>query len=96
VNEAQGYGLPVITSDQVGAAADLIDAGVTGLIVPAGSVDAFAGAMRELGRWTREQRQRCKERCRTKVEQRSAERAAEALFEGCSLAVEHRRVRQRR
>jgi glycosyltransferase involved in cell wall biosynthesis len=50
VNEAQGCGLPVITTDQVGAAADWIDPGVTGLIVPAGSVDAFAGAMRELGR----------------------------------------------
>jgi Glycosyl transferases group 1 len=41
VNEAQEYGLPVITTDQVGAAADLIDPGVTGLIVPAGSVDAL-------------------------------------------------------
>jgi hypothetical protein len=46
--------------------------------------------MRELGRWTREQRQRCSERSRTKLEQRSADRAAEAMFEGCSLAVEHR------
>jgi glycosyltransferase involved in cell wall biosynthesis len=90
VNEAQEYGLPVITTDQVGAAADLIDPGVTGLIVPAGSVDAFAGAMRELGGWTREQRQRCSERTRAKLEQRSADRAAEAMFEGCSLAVEHR------
>jgi glycosyltransferase involved in cell wall biosynthesis len=90
VNEAQEYGLPVITTDQVGAAADLIDPGVTGLIVPAGSVDAFAGAMRELGGWTREQRQRCGERTRAKFEQRSADRAAEAMFEGCSLAVEHR------
>jgi glycosyltransferase involved in cell wall biosynthesis len=94
VNEAQGYGLPVITTDQVGAAADLIDPGVTGLIVPAGSVNAFAGAMREVGRWTGEQRQRCSERCGMKLEQRSADGAADAMFEGCSLAVEHRGERR--
>jgi hypothetical protein len=46
----------------------------------------FAGAMRELGRWTRDQRQACSER-RTKLEQRSADRAADAMFEG-SLAVD--------
>jgi glycosyltransferase involved in cell wall biosynthesis len=75
VNEAQEHGLPVITTDQVGAAADLIDPGVTGLIVPAGSVDALAGAMRQLGRWTREQRQRCSD-VRRMLARRGAPRAA--------------------
>jgi glycosyltransferase involved in cell wall biosynthesis len=96
VNEAQAHGLPVIATDQVGAAADLIDPGVNGLIVPAGSVDAFAGAMREVGRWTSGQHARCSQRSRTKLEQRSIDRAADAMFEGCSLAVEHRRRRRRR
>lgn len=96
VNEAQSFGLPVIATNQVGAAADLIDQGVNGLIVQAGSVSAFAEAMREVGRWTTTQHNRCSERCRTKLEQRSTERAADAMFEACSLALEHRARCRRR
>jgi glycosyltransferase involved in cell wall biosynthesis len=96
VNEAQAHGLPVVATDQVGAAADLIDPGVNGLIVPAGSAPAFADAMREVGRWTDEQHDRCFESCRRNLEERSIARAADAMFEGCSLAVEHRRGRRGR
>ena len=46
VNEGPQVRAPVNTTDQVGAAADLIDSGVTGLIVPAGR--RTSGARRQL------------------------------------------------
>jgi glycosyltransferase involved in cell wall biosynthesis len=45
VNEALACGTPVIASDAVGAAEDLITDGVNGLIVPAGDTAALAGAL---------------------------------------------------
>jgi glycosyltransferase involved in cell wall biosynthesis len=49
VNEAMNRRLPVITSDQVGAAAGgLVRDGVNGLVVPAGDPDALAHAMQRL------------------------------------------------
>jgi glycosyltransferase involved in cell wall biosynthesis len=48
-NEAMNRGLPVIASDEVGAAAGaLVRDGVNGLIVPAGDTGALAGALRRL------------------------------------------------
>jgi hypothetical protein len=64
-----------------------------GLIVPAGSIDAFCRRTAGTRMLDARQRQQCSERCRTKLEQRSADRAAQAMFEGCSLAVKHRRER---
>jgi glycosyltransferase involved in cell wall biosynthesis len=48
VNEAMACGLPVITSDAVGAARDLIEEGETGYVFPAGDVGALAEAMRTM------------------------------------------------
>jgi glycosyltransferase involved in cell wall biosynthesis len=45
VNQALGAGLPIICSDAVGAAFDLVQHGVNGLRVAAGSVDALEQAM---------------------------------------------------
>jgi len=45
VTEAFSRGLPVITTDQAGAA-DLVEHGRNGLIIPAGDVDALADALR--------------------------------------------------
>jgi glycosyltransferase involved in cell wall biosynthesis len=45
VNQALGAGLPIICSDAVGAAADLVEPGVNGAIVPAGDVDALYTAL---------------------------------------------------
>lgn len=42
VNEAMCFGLPIVASDQVGAAADLVQEGVNGYIFPVGDVDALA------------------------------------------------------
>ena len=48
VNEAMASGLPVIVSDVVGAADELVDDGKTGIIVPAGSANAVADEIRKL------------------------------------------------
>lgn len=63
VNEALACGTPVVASDAVGAAEDLIREGVDGSIVPAGDVAALAASLRAplprvdpesspIGRWT--------------------------------------------
>ncbi|HZR91599.1 MAG TPA: glycosyltransferase family 4 protein [Gaiellaceae bacterium] len=48
VNEAAACGLPLVLSDRVGAAADLLRDGENGVLVPAGDVDAAAAALRAL------------------------------------------------
>ena len=47
VLEAMACGLPVIVSDKVGCAPDLVRPGENGWIVPAGDPDALAAALRE-------------------------------------------------
>jgi glycosyltransferase involved in cell wall biosynthesis len=46
VNEAAACGLPLVLSDRVGAAADLLRDGENGRLVPAGDVSATAAALR--------------------------------------------------
>lgn len=48
VNEAASCGLPLVVSERVGAARDLVRDGENGLLVPAGDVDAAATALRRL------------------------------------------------
>ncbi len=48
VNEAAACGLPLVLSDRVGAAHDLLRDGENGRLVPAGDVAAAATALREL------------------------------------------------
>ena len=45
MNEAMACARPVIVSDRVGCAPDLIDPGVNGWIVPAGEVTALRDSM---------------------------------------------------
>jgi glycosyltransferase involved in cell wall biosynthesis len=45
VNQALGAGLPIICSDAVGAARDLVEPGINGVIVPAGNADALYAAL---------------------------------------------------
>ncbi len=58
INEALCLGRPVIVSDHVGCAADLVEPGRNGSVFPAGNVDALAAALRDalsdrarLARW---------------------------------------------
>lgn len=48
INQALGARLPVICTDAVGAAHDLVHSDVNGFLVPAGNVAALAAAMRRL------------------------------------------------
>ena len=48
VNEAAATGLPLVLSDRVGAAADLLRVGQNGLLVPYGDVSAAAEALTRL------------------------------------------------
>lgn len=48
VNEAMVCGLPVIVSDQVGCAPDLVIPGETGLVYPCGDIEALADCLRGL------------------------------------------------
>ena len=50
VNEALAAGLPVVLSDRVGAAADLLVDGENGRLVPAGDAVALANALEDLCR----------------------------------------------
>ena len=45
VNEAMNFGLPVICSNQVGCAADLVKPDENGYVFPAGDIDALAGSL---------------------------------------------------
>ncbi len=94
VHEGLAYGLPVITTDQVGAADDLIESGTNGYIVPAGSSESLAGAMRTVAGWTSREWTRCVARSRETLAMCSIEMGAEGFIRGCTLAVEHRRRRE--
>jgi glycosyltransferase involved in cell wall biosynthesis len=48
VNEAAACGLPLVLSDRVGAAHDLLRDGENGVLLPAGDVDATARALADL------------------------------------------------
>jgi glycosyltransferase involved in cell wall biosynthesis len=48
VNEALCFGLPVITSDKVGATGDLVQEGVNGFVYPAGDIVALADRLQDL------------------------------------------------
>jgi glycosyltransferase involved in cell wall biosynthesis len=48
VNEALNFGLPVVVSDKVGCAADLVRPGWNGLVVPAGEPGPLAEALAQL------------------------------------------------
>ena len=49
VNQALAAGLPIITSDEVGAGFDLVEPGSNGFRVRAGEVDDLHRAQRDLG-----------------------------------------------
>lgn len=91
VHEALASGLPVIATDQVGAADDLIDSGANGHLVRAGSADDLAGAMADVATWSPARHAEAAEHSRRKLAAVSIERAAEGFVRGCSLAIEHRR-----
>jgi glycosyltransferase involved in cell wall biosynthesis len=91
VHEGLAWGLPVIATDQVGAAEDLIDPGVNGFVVPAGSVEATTEAMRSVADWTEERRAGAVDRSLERLASFSFDRGADGFVSGCAVALEHRR-----
>jgi glycosyltransferase involved in cell wall biosynthesis len=91
VDEALAHGIPVIATEEVGSAADLLDLGVNGLIVPAGSPERLAEAMRRVAAWTPEQRERCAKRSREKLAAWSIDRAVDGFLRASWLAADRRR-----
>lgn len=96
VNEAVEHGLPVIATDQVAAADDLLEDGVTGRVVPARNRDALLAAMREIASWSPQQRDRCAIRSRKIADDWSVERAADGIVTAAEIAVEARRAAYQR
>ena len=48
VNEAMCFGLPIIASDKVGAALDLVHEGVNGFVFPVGNIELLADCLRRV------------------------------------------------
>lgn len=91
VNEALEHGLPVVATDQTGAADDLIVPGVTGVVIEAGSEEQLLAAMAELGAWPPDRRQRCASEAARVLERWSIEAEIAGFLSACELASTHRR-----
>jgi glycosyltransferase involved in cell wall biosynthesis len=91
VNEAMACGLPVVVSDRVGCARDLVLPGVTGEIVPVGDVGRLANVTVRLAR-APGRRPRMGDAARRHIAAFDVEKAAE----GTILAVEALAARRRR
>jgi glycosyltransferase involved in cell wall biosynthesis len=87
VNEALMHGLPVVTTTGVGAATDLIEPGVTGLIVRPGDPTELAAAMLEVAWWPASQLSRVAEVNAMKIDAWSVDRAADGILGACELAT---------
>jgi glycosyltransferase involved in cell wall biosynthesis len=83
VHEGLGNGLPVIATDQVAAADDLIDPGLNGYVVPAGSDAALASAMRSVAEWSPSHWREAAARTRETLLMYGIDRAADAFVRGC-------------
>jgi phosphatidylinositol alpha 1,6-mannosyltransferase len=86
VNEAAASALPLVASDRVGAAADLLRDGENGMLVPFGDVDAAADAFRRLAA-NRELRRRFGARSRELVGDWGYEPSIESLVTACYEAI---------
>ena len=94
VHEGLAYGLPAITTDQVGAGDDLIESGVNGYVVPARLSGPLADAMRTVAGWGSAEWRRSVARSMETLVMCSIESSVEGFIRGCTLAMEHRRRRR--
>jgi glycosyltransferase involved in cell wall biosynthesis len=86
VNEAAASGLPLVLSDRVGAARDLLRDGENGFLVPADDADAAASALRKLAE-DAELRRRMGERSRELVREWGYEPSVESFLEAVHEAI---------
>jgi glycosyltransferase involved in cell wall biosynthesis len=82
VNEAMNFSLPVVVSDQVGCAADLVADGHNGFVVPTDSVGGLAAALARLVD-DHELREAFGARSAEIVESYSIKRCADAIVAAC-------------
>jgi glycosyltransferase involved in cell wall biosynthesis len=82
VNEAMNFGLPIVVSDKVGCAADLVREGTNGFVVPHDSATSLADAIERLVA-DGELRARFGAESRAIVEAYSIEHAADGIVAGC-------------
>lgn len=93
VSEAQANGMPVIATDQVGAAPDLIVNGVTGYVVPANNAEALGSALRLLIGWDDAQWTACAKVAHAQAEAWTMLEAADAFATACQIGIDHRKRR---
>jgi len=90
VNEAAACGLPLVLSDRIGAAHDLLRDGENGALVPAGDVEAAAHALRDLAA-DAERRQAQGARSRALAQDWGYGPSVEGFLDAVREAVEDRR-----
>jgi glycosyltransferase involved in cell wall biosynthesis len=88
VNEALNFGLPVVVSDKVGCAPDLVRDGWNGLLVPVGDGDALTEALDRLVR-DRSVRETFGQRGRELVARYGVDACADGIIEAVRAAVTH-------
>jgi len=87
VNEALSYGCPVVVSDICGCTPELVLAGVTGYIFPAGDVGALCESMLQVIALN-EDRLNTAKRCLEVIAQFTPERAALEILAGCDQILQ--------
>jgi glycosyltransferase involved in cell wall biosynthesis len=92
VNEALVHGLPIVTTSEVGAVADLVEPDVTGLVVSPGDVDALAAAMRDAAAWSPERVARIAERAPALLAEWTVDHAVEGIVAACRAGIAARRA----
>jgi glycosyltransferase involved in cell wall biosynthesis len=90
INEAMEFGLPIVASDRVGAAADLLRTGENGYVFPAGDAGALADALETLA-GNEALRATMGARSRAMIESFSPERWADGLMEAVDAVDRTRR-----
>jgi glycosyltransferase involved in cell wall biosynthesis len=92
VNEAMSAGLPVIVSDAVGCAPDLVEQERNGFVFPYRDTEALASRMNQLTHLSREERKAWGEHSREIIDDFSSEAVAESLGRALesTVAATHR------
>jgi glycosyltransferase involved in cell wall biosynthesis len=86
VNEAMNFGLPVVVTDAVGSATDLITDGENGLVVRAHDIDELASALRRLA-GSQSLRSAFGEACLHRITNWNYDAAAEGVVDAVRAAV---------
>jgi glycosyltransferase involved in cell wall biosynthesis len=89
VNEAMNFGLPIVVSDKVGCAADLVRPGENGVVVPHDHTDHLAQAIAALAA-DDDMRRAYGERSRAIVSGYTIESAADGIVAACTATEERR------